>query len=50
MERGYIPLPLSQDHKRLREGGRGPNTGGMGVVGPLKSRGQVGGLVSMKRF
>ena len=31
----YIPLPLSQDYKRLGEGDRGPNTGGMGVVGPL---------------
>ena len=34
--RDYIPLPLSQDHKRLGEGDVGPNTGGMGVVGPLK--------------
>ena len=32
----YIPLPLSQDHKRLGEGDTGPNTGGMGVVGPLE--------------
>ena len=32
----YIPLPLSQDHKKLNEGGKGPNTGGMGVVGPIK--------------
>lgn len=31
----YQPLPLSQDHKRLGEGDQGPNTGGMGVVGPL---------------
>lgn len=29
-------LPLMQDHKRLGEGDSGPNTGGMGVVGPLK--------------
>lgn len=29
-------LPLMQDHKRLGEGDTGPNTGGMGVVGPLK--------------
>ncbi|MDC0980344.1 phosphoribosylamine--glycine ligase [Bdellovibrionales bacterium] len=32
----YQPLPLTQDHKRLLEEDRGPNTGGMGVVGPLK--------------
>ena len=31
----YTPLPLSQDHKRLLEGDKGPNTGGMGVVAPL---------------
>ena len=32
----YQPLPLSQDHKRLGDGDFGPNTGGMGVVGPLE--------------
>lgn len=29
-------LPISQDHKRLSDGDVGPNTGGMGVVGPVE--------------
>ncbi len=32
----YQALPLAQDHKALLEGGLGPNTGGMGVVTPIK--------------
>jgi phosphoribosylamine--glycine ligase len=32
----YRALPLAQDHKRLLEGDRGPNTGGMGVIAPLE--------------
>jgi len=30
-----VPLLPSRDHKRLEEGGRGPNTGGMGAYAPV---------------
>jgi len=30
----WVALPLSQDHKRLLDGDRGPNTGGMGAFSP----------------
>jgi phosphoribosylamine--glycine ligase len=30
-----VPLLASQDHKRLLEGDRGPNTGGMGAYAPV---------------
>ena len=29
-----LPLASSQDHKRLQDGDRGPNTGGMGAYSP----------------
>ena len=31
----YKIFPTAQDHKRIGEGNTGPNTGGMGVIGPL---------------
>lgn len=32
----YVPLVLTQDHKTLYDGGRGPNTGGMGTIAPIQ--------------
>jgi phosphoribosylamine--glycine ligase len=32
----YSALPLAQDHKRLLDENKGPNTGGMGTVAPMK--------------
>jgi len=32
--RNVLPLASSQDHKRLRDGDTGPNTGGMGAYSP----------------
>lgn len=37
----YEVCPLAQDHKTLKEGGKGPNTGGMGVFGPLEIEEQL---------
>jgi phosphoribosylamine--glycine ligase len=33
--RTAVGLPISRDHKRLADGDRGPNTGGMGAYSPL---------------
>ena len=33
----FEALPIVQDHKRLKEQDQGPNTGGMGAIGPLKT-------------
>ena len=30
----YVILPTAQDHKRINEGDKGPNTGGMGAYSP----------------
>lgn len=31
----FVTLPVAQDHKRLKEGNAGPNTGGMGTIAPM---------------
>lgn len=33
--RDVVALPVARDHKRLGDGGTGPNTGGMGAVSPV---------------
>ncbi len=33
--RQAVALPIARDHKRLADGDRGPNTGGMGAYSPL---------------
>jgi phosphoribosylamine---glycine ligase len=42
-----VPLPAAQDHKRLLEGDRGPNTGGMGAYCPVSIAEGSPGLIDI---
>ncbi len=37
----FVMLPVAQDHKAVYDGGRGPNTGGMGAYSPVPFVGPV---------
>ncbi len=37
----YIILPMVWEYQRLYDGGRGPNTGGMGAVAPIRIHNEV---------
>jgi phosphoribosylamine--glycine ligase len=44
----FKSLPLAQDHKRLLDQDRGPNTGGMGAIAPIKIDPQLQQLIEDK--
>ena len=45
-----IALPVSRDHKRLGDGDRGPNTGGMGAYSPLPDLSDADAAAIVERF
>jgi phosphoribosylamine--glycine ligase len=45
-----VALPISRDHKRLADGDRGPNTGGMGAVSPLDDLPDAAAEAILERF
>jgi phosphoribosylamine--glycine ligase len=48
--RTAVPLPLARDHKRLLDGDRGPNTGGMGAYSPLPELSDEAGRDLLRLF
>ena len=48
--RDLVVLPPARDHKRLADGDRGPNTGGMGAVSPLPDLPDVAASDLVDRF
>lgn len=45
-----VALPSAQDHKRLGDGNKGPNTGGMGAYVPCPLVGQVDAAALVKKI
>lgn len=39
--KNYVILPEAKDYKRVREGDKGPNTGGMGAISPVPFANEV---------
>jgi phosphoribosylamine---glycine ligase len=48
--RSAVALPIARDHKRLLDGDRGPNTGGMGAYSPLPDLADDAADVLLDRF
>jgi phosphoribosylamine--glycine ligase len=48
--RTAVPLPMARDHKRLLDGDRGPNTGGMGAYSPLPELSDEAGRDLLRLF